>query len=124
MSDMLRDGQAWLANQLATHASREITYRRGALSACLRATIGNTEYEQDNGEGPIVRYQVRDFLINAQSLLNSNIASLPMQGDRIEERDGANIFIHEVVGLGGSPAWRYSDPFRLTLRIHTKQIKR
>ena len=123
MSDMLRDGQAWLASQLAEHASREITYRRGALSACLKATIGKSEYEQDNGEGPILRHQVRDFLVSTQSLLSSNIASLPLQGDRIEERDGATTHVHEVVGLAGSPPWRYSDPFRLTLRIHTKQIK-
>ena len=26
------------------------------------------------------------------------------------------------MSLGGDPPWRYSDPFRLKLRIHTKQI--
>jgi hypothetical protein len=28
-----------------------------------------------------------------------------------------------VMALGGDPPWRYSDPFRLKLRIHTKQIE-
>ncbi len=27
------------------------------------------------------------------------------------------------MALGGDPPWRYSDPFRLKLRIHTKQIE-
>jgi putative DNA primase/helicase len=39
------------------------------------------------------------------------------------EVDGNQTFIFEVMALGGDPPWRYSDPFRLKLRIHTKQIE-
>ncbi|XZE56653.1 hypothetical protein SH139x_002776 [Planctomycetaceae bacterium SH139] len=120
---MLQRGQAWLASQLNQHASRPVIYQRGALSAYLQATIGTSEYEQDDGTGPIVRHQVRDYLINTDLLLNSVIQSLPLAGDKIIEQDGMIRYVYEVMGLGSSPPWRFSDPFRLTLRIHTKQIQ-
>ena len=123
MTDVLKNGQAWLANQLTTHASRSVVYRRGELGAELAATIGKSHYQQDDGNGVITRSQVRDFLIDTQSLLLSIIGSLPRRGDKIVEIDGDKTFVFEVMALGSDPPWRYSDPFRLKLRIHTKQIE-
>ena len=123
MTDMLRKGQEWLSSKLTEHASREVVYRRDELGAVLKATIGKSEYDQDDGEGIVTRSQVRDFLIDTQSLLLSVIGSLPRRGDTIVEIDGDTTFIFEVMALGGDPPWRYSDPFRLKLRIHTKQIE-
>ena len=37
-----------------------------------------------------------------------------MQGDKT--------FEYEVLAPGKEPCLRYSDPFRKTLRIHTKQV--
>jgi len=123
VTDVLKNGQAWLANQLTTHASRSVVYRRGELGAELAATIGKSHYQQDDGNGVITRSQVRDFLIDTQSLLLSIIGSLPRRGDKIVEIDGDKTFVFEVMALGSDPPWRYSDPFRLKLRIHTKQIE-
>jgi hypothetical protein len=123
MTDMLRKGQEWLSSKLTEHASREVVYRRDELGAVLKATIGKSMYDQDDGEGIVTRSQVRDFLIDTQSLLLSVIGSLPRRGDTIVEIDGDTTFIFEVMALGGDPPWRYSDPFRLKLRIHTKQIE-
>lgn len=122
MSNLLHQGQAWLAEQLNAHASRAVVYRRGELGAELSAVIGRSSYQQDSGDGLVTRSQVRDFLIDTQSLLLSIIASLPQAGDRIVEIDGEQTFVFEVMPLGSDPPWRYSDPFRLKLRIHTKQI--
>ncbi|QDV85472.1 hypothetical protein [Planctomycetes bacterium TBK1r] len=122
MTDMLRNGQSWLAQKLKTHASRLVVYQRNDVEAELPATIGRSTYEQDDGEGVITRSQVRDFLIDTSDLLLSAIGSLPRRGDRISETDGDTTFIFEVMSLGGDPPWRYSDPFRLKIRIHTKQI--
>jgi hypothetical protein len=80
-------------------------------------------YDQDDGEGIVTRSQIRDFLIDTYALLDSIIGSLPRRGDTIVEIDGNHTFIFEVMALGGDPPWRYSDPFRLKLRIHTKQIE-
>ena len=123
MSDLLKNGQEWLASKLTQHASRQVVYRRGELGATLQATIGKSMYDQDDGEGIVTRSQVRDFLIDTQSLLQSNIGTLPRRGDTIVEIDGDHTFIFEVMALGGDTPWRYSDPFRLKLRIHTKQIE-
>jgi hypothetical protein len=123
MPDMLRQGQEWLAAKLTNHASRPVVYRRGEWEATLEATIGRSLYDQDDGEGIVTRSQVRDFLIDTQTLLTSVIGSLPRRGDTIIEVDGDQTFVFEVMALGGDPPWRYSDPFRLKLRIHTKQIE-
>ena len=88
----------------------------------MSAVIGRSTYQQDNGEGLVTRSQVRDYLIDTQSLLFSIIGGLPKRGDRIIEIDGEQTFVFEVMSLGGDPPWRFSDPFRLKLRIHTKQI--
>ena len=120
---MLRAGQAWLAGQLNTHASRVVVYRRGELGVELTAVIGRSPYQQDDGEGVITRAQVRDFLIDTHALLLSIIGSLPKAGDRIVEIDDDQTFIFEVMPLGAEPHFRFSDPYRLKLRIHTKQIE-
>ena len=123
MSDMLHRGQAWLADQLTKHASRNIVYQRDEISVELTATIGMSRYEQDDGEGVITRAQVRDYLINTRSLVQSAIGALPRRGDRILEQDGDTTFVFETMSIGSDPPWRYSDPFRVKLRIHTKQVE-
>lgn len=123
MTDILRSGQAWLAGKLTQHASRHVVYRRDELGVELSATIAKSEYEQDDGDGIITRAQVRDFLIDTDSLLLSIIGTLPRRGDRIVEIDGDTTFIFEVMSIGSDPPWRYSDPFRIKLRIHTKQVE-
>ena len=122
MTDILRNGQAWLAGKLTQHASRQVVYRRDELGVELSATIAKSLYEQDDGEGIITRAQVRDFLIDTDSLLLSIIGTLPRRGDRTVEIDGDTTFVFEVMSIGSDPPWRYSDPFRIKLRIHTKQV--
>lgn len=122
LSDLLHNGLSWLSQQLTTHASRTVIYQRDALSAEVRATIGRSLYDQDNGEGIVTRSQVRDYLIDTSELLNSVIGSLPRRGDQIIEAENNCQVTYEVMSLGGEPPWRYSDPFRLKLRIHTRQI--
>ena len=46
----------------------------------------------------------------------------PQAGDKIAEVLGAELVIYEVMAPGREPCWRYSDPYRITLRIHTKQV--
>ena len=122
MSDLLARGQAWLSQQLTRHASRKVIYRRGQLGVELSATIGKSEYDQDSSDGLITRSQVRDYLINTDELLQSIIATLPKRGDQIVELENNQTFVFEVMALGSEPPWRYSDPFRNKIRVHTKQI--
>jgi hypothetical protein len=122
MADLLKTGSDWLQQQRKTYASREVTYRRGVNSVLVRATIGRTVFEQDDGAGAILRTEVRDYLIDAVDLVLTGQAVLPERGDQIEEIEGTTRFTYEVMPLGTEPHWRYSDPYRKTLRIHTKHI--
>lgn len=122
MSDLLDKGSAWLEGQRKKHATREVTYRRGMDAVVVKATIGRTLFEQDDGAGVTVRVQVRDYLIDTADLVLAGQATLPAKGDRIDEIDAGKKHTYEVLPLGGEQHWRYSDPYRRTLRIHTKLI--
>lgn len=123
MTDILRRGSEWLEARRQLHATSPVTYRRGDHTAAICATIGRTEYQQDDGAGVITRAESRDFLIPSCDLVLDGLQTLPEPGDRIEEMQGDTLFVYEVLPVGSmQPHYRYSDPYRQTLRIHTKLI--
>lgn len=123
MKDVLRDGQAWLAGKLKQFASRKVIYRyRLKHLLVLPATIGKTLGEQDAGDGLILRTEIRDYLIDVADLKIDGQNFLPERGDQIIEVDEGERFTYEVLPIGNQKPWRYSDPFRLKLRIHTKLV--
>jgi hypothetical protein len=123
MSDMLQSGQIWLADQLKTHASRQVTYQRGNQQTTVASTIGRTLLKLDDGYGGVrMEWTDRDFLIAAADLRLSGLQVVPERGDRVLDADGPLTVIYEVMAFGGEPPWRFSDPFGTLLRIHTKRI--
>jgi hypothetical protein len=46
----------------------------------------------------------------------------PQRSDQIRETQGAKTFVYEVMAPGKEPAYRFSDPYRKTYRIHTKLV--
>ncbi len=122
MTNLLEQGAAWLQDQRTRHLTRTITYLRAGDSVDLPATIGRTTFEQADEYGVIHRTESRDYLITAADLVLAGKLELPKPGDRIRETDGDQIFLYEVMAPGGEPPWRYSDPYRRTLRIHTKHV--
>jgi hypothetical protein len=123
MPDLLESGQAWLADQLKKHVSRQVVYQRGAQQVALQATIGRTLLKLDDGYGGVrMQWTDRDFLIQTADLVLGAVAVNPEPGDRIREMVGANTSVFEVMAYGGEPPWRYSDPFGKLLRIHAKFI--
>ncbi|MCA9178645.1 MAG: hypothetical protein KDB14_29490 [Planctomycetales bacterium] len=122
MADLLQTGSNWLQDQRKKHITRTVTYRRGVDSVLAQATVGRTVFEQDDGSGVIVRTEVRDYLIDTADLVLAGQPALPERGDRIEEIESGKKFTYEVMTLGTEPHWRYSDPYRKTLRVHTKHI--
>ncbi|HMO16234.1 MAG TPA: hypothetical protein PKD64_18960 [Pirellulaceae bacterium] len=122
MSDILEAGSNWLQEQRKKHATRSVLYRRNTESVLVSATVGRTVFEQDDGAGAIIRTEVRDYLIDTEELVLAGVQVLPERGDRIEEIQEGATFVYEVMPIGKEPHWRYSDPYRRTLRIHTKHI--
>ena len=122
MADLLSNGMAWLESQRREHLSTSIVYERDGDSLPLPATIGRTEFEVEDTTGVLEKVVTRDFLVAAADLVLGGSTTLPERGDLVRETVGNEEHVHEVVGPGAEPAWRYSDPHRNTLRIHTKHV--
>ncbi len=116
MGDLLRQGCQWLAQQRGAHCASQVTYRRGETESLLSATFGRTEYEVEDDFGLRVAAHATDFLVVAADF--EPTFGKPQPGDQIVA-DGQ---VHKVLDLAGQGHWRWSDPHRTTMRIHTKQI--
>lgn len=123
MADLLHTASDWLHDRQKQHASRTVTYERGAATVAVQATIGRTVFEIDDDLGVVHKIESRDFLIHAADLVLSGSAVLPERGDRIRETDGTTTYVYEVLAPGKEPHYRFSDPYRKRLRIHTKQVE-
>lgn len=121
MGDLLRSGLAWLSDQLHAHASRPITYRRGAQQVALQATLGRKDFEADTHEGRLY-FRANDFLVRSADLVLGGQSTRPERGDRIDVDFDGSIATFEVLAHDGIPPWEYSDPHQQTLRIHTKKV--
>ena len=123
MTDLLQQGSDWLEDQRTQHATRIVTYCRGQDSVDVAATVGQTVFRLTDDYGAEIRHVRRDYLILTADLVLAGQETLPQRGDQIKETSGSTTYVHEVMGPGGNePDWRYSDPYRKTLRIHTKEV--
>ena len=122
MSDVLATGSAWLEGKRHAHMTQSVVYQRGADSTPLLATIGRTVFEQADEFGVVHRIEARDFLIRAADLVLAGETALPIAGDQITKAVGNTVLVYEVMPFGGEPPFRYSNPDRTTLRIHTKHV--
>ncbi len=123
MPDLLAFGMEWLADRLKAFAARSVIYRRGTEDVTVAAVIGRTLLKLDDGYGGVrMEWTDRDFLIRPEDLVLGANAVLPERGDTIRETVETTTFVYEVMAPGKEPAWRWSDPHRRMLRIHTKLI--
>ena len=111
MGDLIRQGSQWLADMLQQHAASPVTYLRGETTIDLAATLGRTDLEVTDDYGGSVQAHSVDFLAAAGSL-----PFAPQAGDTVI-LDGRRF---EVMNLPGEGCWRWTSPFRTTVRIHTK----
>ena len=122
MADLLETGAAWLDDQRQKHMTRTVTYERGTVSVDVQATVGRSTFEYSDEYGAKVVFETRDYLIRTEDLVLDGQTTLPQRGDRIRETIVGQACVFEVMGPGEEPEWRYSDPYRRALRIHTKQV--
>ncbi len=102
--------------------SRVVSYTRGTDSVEVHAAIGKTVFEVESGYAVLERVESRDYLVPAAELVLGGETTLPARGDRIKEADGGKTFVYEVMAPGNEPHFIFSDPYRKTLRIHTKFV--
>lgn len=122
MSDLFERGQQFLDDQRHQHMTQTVSYERGATAIEVQATIGETVFEQADDYGVIHKIESRDFIIRTGDLVLGVAQALPIKGDRFRETVGTQEFIYEVMSPGQEPVFRYSDPYRKALRIHTKRV--
>lgn len=120
MTNLLKRASDWLQSQQKQFAAETVVYRRGSASVTLAATIGRTERDVEDLSGMVVRSESRDYLIHAADLVLDGAATLPERGDEIVETTEAGELVYVVLPVDGREVWRYSDPFRTRLRIHTQ----
>jgi len=122
MTDLLEQGSRWLDDQRLRHLSRPVTYCRGNASVEVQAAVGRTVFEVDSGSAVLEQFESRDFLIRAADLVLNEQQILPERGDHVREEQDGVTYVYEVMAPGREPCFRFSDPFRRTLRIHTKLV--
>jgi len=95
----------------------------GAITTVPRKLGRGSGLKLDDGYGGVrMEWTDRDFLIAPEDLILGGQKSLPERGDQIRETVGTQTFVYEVLAPAGEPEWRWSDPHRKLLRIHTKQV--
>jgi hypothetical protein len=122
MTDIIESGLGWLEDQRDIHRTDLVIYKRDAFSVGINATVGRTLFEVDKGRGILEKIESRDFLVLTQDLILDGNQTLPERGDVIRETRGTSTFVYEVMAPGKEPHYRYSDPYRKTLRIHSKLV--
>jgi hypothetical protein len=120
--DLLETSSAWLEDKREQFMSRSVIYQRGNQTVQVPATIGRTVFALDDGAGGVLRTESRDYLIRTAHLVLSGVPTLPRRGDQVHEMVGTVVYVYEVMAPGDEPHFRFSDPYRKTLRVHTKQI--
>ena len=121
MTNLLKQGVAWLGTQLNEHAASQVTVSRaGESDLTVNATVGETTFRLPNAYGFETRTVSHDFLILAADYKFGGAVVEPQAGDSITDADGD---IYAVLSPGDEPDWRYSDVHKTTLRIYTKLIE-
>lgn len=120
MADMLSDGAAWMADQLAASASLTCAYKRGANSSQFVATIGKSMFESSGQNGVTEQWESRDYIVKTADLPYGE----PLRGDLIIEDIGGVSVFYEVTAPRGVPLFHYGDAFQNLVRVHTKRSDR
>lgn len=121
MAGFLADAIDELNDTLDDAVGVSVTYSRGATSATITATIGETVFESDNEFG-VLRIETRDYIVT-RSRLDAAGFGEPERGDRITETQGDDVVTHEVLDRQGMMPFRYCDQSRKRIRIHTTRVQ-
>lgn len=127
MVNLIGDGMAWLAGQLADNCSVAVVYSRvnvaTTLSVTTYASLGRNPIATVGAasEALLVDVSEMDFLIRVADLILDGSAVEPQRGDRIAVTLNGVARVYEVNYQGSDQPFSY-DPHRTLYRIHTKQI--
>lgn len=98
----------------------EIVYSRPSTgdSVTLRVIPGSQVFSVERDGEFIDEAKAREYLVLASELILGGSVVTPERHDLITQ-DGV---AYRALAIGGEPHWRYSDPYRVVIRIHTKDV--
>lgn len=105
-------------------AGVSITYKRvvsaeTTYQVALTAIPGETVHSVERDGQVMDEMKSRDFLILASELVLNGSQTTPARHDVIVE-DGKEF---HVLAIGPEPQWRYTDPTKAIIRVHTKEVQ-
>lgn len=121
--DLLQAGFQKLTQWRLAWSGQLVTYRRGAQTiAELRVSVGQSKFDLETSTAGVYDpIESRDYIVTASDLVLNSVQIEPARGDQIEEEDGT---IYEMLPTQNAPPFRYCDPGRTALRIHTKLLSK
>lgn len=115
VDELLEAGSQWLAGL----STKVIAYSRGSESIDITATPGTTDLQVVDTGGFVTSFHAADFIFPTAALDFGAGAVEPAVGDRITWKG----CIYEVQNVPGARHFRYTDPDRTAIRVHTKLIE-
>jgi len=123
MADIIKDATLILSEILKDFASQTVTYARGYDSVDVPATFGAKLLKtHDQFGGVRMEWTDLDFIIPSAELKFGTELITPERDDLIYVSQGGQVQVYEVRPFGAEPPWRWSDPYLVNYRIHTKLI--
>ncbi len=120
---MLAEALQWHREQLETHASQTVVYRRGEFQASIPVTYGSRNSAAEFSANTIrVEMQQRDFIIAATALVLDGEQVTPLAGDEIEVTEGDVTLTYRALALAEGPCWEFDNDYRKLLIVHTKLV--
>lgn len=114
---MLKNASTWLAAQREKFLALDCLYinKKGEEFA-IKATIGKTEFYAPDAYGIVVKMEYRDFIFRPPETEDT---FTPQSGDIIlwDQQE------YEVLAPESRTVWKWSDPFKTSIRVHTKHLK-
>ena len=112
---------AFLAEKLSQAAGESVTYARGTETVELTAWPGSSLFavSAPAGQARVLRADA-DWLFKAADLAFGGALATPQKDDCLTVvRDGLRL-VYEAATPTGETVWRYSDPQRTVIRLHTR----
>ncbi len=125
MANILKNAiETLLLPQLMENAADLVTYVRGTQSVDVKAVYGQKLLKtHDQFGGVRLEWTDLDFIIVAADLhFEDGILLTPKRRDLVYTTVADTVQAYEVMPFGNDPPWRWSDPYNLMYRIHTKHV--
>jgi hypothetical protein len=123
MADLIKTGQQWEASKRKAYRSATVSIKRGASTTTgVTAAIGSTRLVAADSNGVMFEERVRDYIIDVADYRISGVAVEPNENDRIIDSSSGTTLTFQVLPEPGGAEKRWSDPYGIAWRIHTKQV--